>query len=158
VAEIDKKSKSSMKHIVRVASSELKGDLPTKLALTRIRGVGDVMADAIMKVLKLEPSYTFGMLSDEEIERIEKCVLDPLGHGIPAHLVNARKNPITGRDAHFVGPDLIIHKKNVLDRMKKVKSYKGVRHALGLKVRGQKTKSTGRKGRSMGVSRSKVKK
>ena len=154
----NKQKKIEMRHLVRVAASEIKGELPTRTALTHIRGVGNVMADAVMKVLNLDPTHTFGMLGDEEVEKIERCVIDPLGHGIPAHLVNARKNTMTGDDAHFVGSELIVHKKNVLDRMKKTKSYKGMRHAHGLKVRGQKTKSTGRKGRSMGVSRSKIKK
>ncbi|MBR9682036.1 MAG: 30S ribosomal protein S13 [Candidatus Altiarchaeota archaeon] len=159
MAENSKNQKKvEMRHLVRIASSEIKGELPTKLALTHIKGIGDVMADAVMKVLNLEPTHTFGMLDDAEIERIEKCVLDPRGHGIPLHLLNARKNTITGTDTHFVGPELIIHKKQVLDKMKKTKSYKGMRHAYGLKVRGQKTKSTGRRGKAMGVSRKKIKK
>ncbi|MEM2885380.1 MAG: 30S ribosomal protein S13, partial [Thermoproteota archaeon] len=31
--------------------------------------------------------------------------------------------------------------------------WKGLRHSLGLKVRGQRTKTTGREGRTLGVSR-----
>ena len=149
-------NKKEMRHLVRVASSEIKGELPTKIALTKIKGVGDVMSDAVMKVLQLDPKQTFGLIGDAEIERIEKCLEAPLQHGIPVHLLNARKNTITGTDVHLVGPELIIHKKNVLDIMKKTKSYKGMRHAHGLKVRGQKTKSTGRKGKTMGVSRKKL--
>ena len=56
-----------------------------------------------------------------------------------------------------MGVDMDIHKKKVLDRMKKIKSYKGMRHAHGLKVRGQRTKGTGRKGKTLGVSRAKIK-
>lgn len=159
MAENEKdQNKKEMRHLVRVASSEIKGELPTKIALTKIKGVGDVMSDAVIKVLKLDPNHTFGLLDDAEFERIEKCLNAPMEFGIPVHLMNARKNTITGIDQHLVGPELIIHKKNVLDVMKKTKSYKGMRHAYGLKVRGQRTKSTGRKGKSMGVSRKKIKK
>jgi small subunit ribosomal protein S13 len=41
--------------------------------------------------------------------------------------------------------------------MKRIKSYKGVRHHLGLKVRGQRTRSTGRHGLVVGVVRAKQK-
>ncbi len=40
--------------------------------------------------------------------------------------------------------------------MKETRSWKGNRHARGLKVRGQRTKTAARKGRSVGVSRSRV--
>ena len=47
-------------------------------------------------------------------------------------------------------------KNDDVNRMKKVKSYKGIRHSTGHKVRGQRTYSNGRKGLALGVSRRKV--
>ena len=154
---LTKPNKAEMKHLVRIAATELKGELPTKIALTYIKGVGNRMADAVIEVLKLDPNQTFGTLSDEDIEKIERCIMAPMEHGVPKTLVNARKSPMSGEDQHLVGSDYIINKKDTLDRKKKIKSYRGVRHALGLKVRGQRTKSTGRHGRAMGVSRKKLK-
>ena len=40
--------------------------------------------------------------------------------------------------------------------MKKTHSVKGVRHQLGLRVRGQRTRTTGRGGKSVGVQRKKL--
>jgi len=43
-----------------------------------------------------------------------------------------------------------------INLMKKVRSYKGVRHDRGLRVRGQRSRSTGRKGKTVGVSRASI--
>jgi small subunit ribosomal protein S13 len=37
--------------------------------------------------------------------------------------------------------------------MRKIRCYKGIRHETGQKVRGQRTKSTGRTGTTVGVKR-----
>jgi small subunit ribosomal protein S18e len=42
-----------------------------------------------------------------------------------------------------------------LERMKKCKLHKGLRHYFGLRVRGQHTCSTGRRGKTVGVSKKK---
>jgi small subunit ribosomal protein S18e len=42
-----------------------------------------------------------------------------------------------------------------LERMKKIRAHRGLRHYWGLRVRGQHTKTTGRRGRTVGVSKKK---
>ena len=42
-----------------------------------------------------------------------------------------------------------------LERMKKTRSNRGLRHYWGLKVRGQHTKTTGRRGATLGVIKKK---
>jgi len=42
-----------------------------------------------------------------------------------------------------------------LERMKKIRRHRGLRHYWGLKVRGQRTKTTGRRGATMGVTKKK---
>lgn len=42
-----------------------------------------------------------------------------------------------------------------LERLKKIRLHRGLRHYWGLRVRGQHTKTTGRKGRTVGVSKKK---
>jgi len=79
--------------------------------------------------------------------------LNPIENGIPNWMVNRPKDLRTGEDLHIIGNKLEITVKRDVDRMKKIKSYKGVRHHLKLKVRGQKTKSTGRHGLVVGVMR-----
>ncbi len=67
-----------------------------------------------------------------------------------------RKDPFTGNDLHLLGTDLVVGMKSDIDLMKKMKSWKGVRHAVGLKVRGQCTRTTGRFGAAVGVARKAV--
>ena len=146
---------AELRHIVRVAATELKGDLPTHLALTKIRGVGFMFSNAVLKVLNLDPRRPIGEYSDKELEKIEDCLKNPEKYGIPSWMYNRRKDPFRGKDGHLVGPDLQLQIKQDIDYMKKIKSYRGIRHALGLKVRGQRTRSTGRKGKTVGVQRKK---
>ncbi|MCK5587977.1 MAG: 30S ribosomal protein S13, partial [Candidatus Lokiarchaeota archaeon] len=54
-------------------------------------------------------------------------------------------------DLHLLAARLKLKTKTDVDLMKKLKTHKGIRHAQGLKVRGQRTRTTGRKGRVVGV-------
>ena len=70
-------------------------------------------------------------------------------------MLNRRKDIETGEDKHLLGSDLKLRKEFDLKRMKNIRSYKGVRHALGLPVRGQSTRSHFHKGKSLGVKKPK---
>ncbi|MEM3754499.1 MAG: 30S ribosomal protein S13, partial [Candidatus Bathyarchaeia archaeon] len=114
------------------------------------------MATSIAQVANLDPSIRIGDLSDEDVEKIESIIKDPLKHGIPARLVNRRKDLETGKDFHLIGPDLALRIKSDIDLMKEIRSWKGIRHMYGLKVRGQRTRTTGRTGKTVGVRRKAV--
>jgi small subunit ribosomal protein S13 len=45
--------------------------------------------------------------------------------------------------------------KDDINRLKMIRCYRGVRHESGHKVRGQRTRSNGRKGLTLGVSKNK---
>ena len=79
----------------------------------------------------------------------------PLESGMPLWMVNRRRDYEDNKDKHLVTTDLMFTKDNDLKRLKKIKSYRGVRHTQGLPVRGQRTKSNFRKskGKVMGVKR-----
>jgi small subunit ribosomal protein S13 len=70
-------------------------------------------------------------------------------------MLNRRKDMETGEDRHLTTADLKFFNDNDIKMMKKMRSYKGIRHMEGLPVRGQKTKSKFRKnkGKVMGVKR-----
>jgi SSU ribosomal protein S13P len=70
-------------------------------------------------------------------------------------MYNRRKDYETGIDLHLVTNDVIFYARNDIEREKKIKSWRGVRHALGLKVRGQRTRTTGRTGITVGVRKGK---
>jgi small subunit ribosomal protein S13 len=64
---------------------------------------------------------------------------------IPSFLKNRQKDFTTGKDEHLFGPDLTLKGEFDIKRLRKIKSYKGIRHTNKLPVRGQRTKSHFRK-------------
>ncbi|MCW4016235.1 MAG: 30S ribosomal protein S13 [Candidatus Bathyarchaeota archaeon] len=143
-------------HIIRFAGADIEGTQPVTYALTNIKGVGIKLANAIIEKTGISPETRMGFLSSADIEKIEDAITNPVKHGIPVWLLNRRKDLDTGQDIHLLGTDLIVQTKNDIEQMKKIRSWKGFRHSYGLKVRGQRTKSTGREGKAMGVKRKQV--
>ncbi len=139
--------------ILRFMGSDIDGTKKVTYGLGKIRGVGPNFAHAVVKVTRINPDARMGALSETELSRIEDAIRDPLKHGIPVRMVNRRKDIDTGRDMHLVGPDLALRTKADIDLMKDIRSWKGVRHSLGLKVRGQRTRTTGRSGKAVGVKK-----
>jgi small subunit ribosomal protein S13 len=145
---------SDFKYIIRIANSDVSGEERVGNALTSIRGVGPRISSAIIRKLGLDPSEMAGKLDDKNIADIENTIMN-LNEHIPDWLLNRQKDYDTGEDIHSVSVELKMTNDEDLNRMKKVKSYRGIRHASGHKVRGQRTYSNGRKGLALGVSRKK---
>src|SRR5256884_1252918 len=139
--------------ILRFMGTDIDGTKKVAYGLGKIRGVGPNLAFAVVRAAKINPEARMGALSDGELSRVEDVIKDPLKHGIPPRMVNRRKDIETGRDMHLVGADLALKIKSDIDLMKDIKSWKGVRHSLGLKVRGQRTRTTGRSGKAVGVKK-----
>ncbi len=142
---------SEYRHIVRVSGTDIDGSKKITYGLTRIKGVGFTLANAIIRVLDLRHDARIGELSENEIRKIEDAIAEPTKYGVPGWLFNRRKDVRTGRTLHIIGSDLDLKIKEDVDLMKELKSWKGIRHSLGLKVRGQRTKTTSRMGRAVGV-------
>jgi len=148
-------SDSDFKYIIRIANSDVSGEERLANALTSIRGIGPRISNAIVQKLKLDPNKLAGKLDDKNVVDIENAIMN-LNDYVPDWLLNRQKDYDTGEDVHPVSVELKMTHDEDLNRMKKVKSYKGIRHASGHKVRGQRTYSNGRKGLALGVSRKKV--
>jgi len=141
----------------RKLRSQVDGNAKIEYGLTQIRGVGRRFAQAVVRVAKIDPDSRIGAIPEKDLNRIEEIIIDPITNGIPAWMVNRKKDLVTGENLHIIGNRLELSVRRDIDRMKRIRSYKGVRHHRGLKVRGQKTKSTGRHGLVVGVIRSKIK-
>ena len=141
----------------RKLRSQVDGNAKIEHGLTQIRGVGRRFAQAIVRVAKIDPDLRIGAIPEKDLNRIEEIIIAPITNGIPVWMVNRKKDLVTGEDLHIIGNRLELSVRRDIDRMKRIRSYKGVRHHRGLKVRGQKTKSTGRHGLVVGVIRSKMK-
>jgi small subunit ribosomal protein S13 len=141
------------RHIVRISGTDIDGSKKLVYGITKIRGLGISLAGAIVKAADLKPEMRIGNLTESDVQKIEDLIVDPIKYGIPPRLVNRRKDLSSGRDLHLIGPDLTLATKTDIDFMKDIKSWRGIRHSLGLKVRGQRTKTTGRKGKAVGVKK-----
>lgn len=142
------------RHIVRIAGRDLDGTKKLVPAISEIKGVGDSYANAITATLKLDNKLRLGQLSDRQLQQVESALRDGSSLNLPSWLLNRRKDVDSGANLHRIGSDLDFMIKNDIDREKNVLSWRGVRHSLGLKVRGQRTRTTGRKGRTVGVKKS----
>ncbi len=143
-------------YIVRLHGSNLDGTKLLPYALCDLKGVGIRVSKTMIKKLGLDPSLRMGTLSEADVRRLEEILDNPVSGGIPNWMLNRRKDLETGKDIHLLGSDLTLRVRDDIDLMKETRSWKGNRHARGLKVRGQRTKTAARKGRSVGVSRSRV--
>ena len=138
------------RHIVRVVNTDLDGSKQLTTAMRKIKGVSFMFANAVCSIAGVEKSKSTGQLSQDEVERLEAVLKDPLSKGIPEWMANRRKDMETGSDAHLIGAELRFTKENDIKTMRKIKSFRGTRHSAGLPLRGQRTKSNFRKKKSKG--------
>jgi small subunit ribosomal protein S13 len=148
-------SMAEVKKIVRIAGADMIGEVQLISALRKVKGVSHSYANAVVRALGLDPKRPVGGLSKEEMEKIADAMKNPTNHGIPKFMLNRQKDFDTGEEKHLISSDIELVQSFDLKRLKKIKSYRGFRHSYGLKVRGQRTKSTGRKGSTVGVKRKK---
>ncbi|MBI2079690.1 30S ribosomal protein S13 [Candidatus Micrarchaeota archaeon] len=149
----------TFKGIVRIAGKDIRGQVKLRQALTYVRGIGTNLSYPISKLLHSElnigPDTRVGDLSEGQIENIDK-VLFSIGDyatKVPQFLFNRRADFVDGSNKHAIMNDLIFAVKQDIEREKKAYSWKGYRHSYGQKVRGQRTRNTGRTGMAVGVLR-----
>ena len=147
-------NETDFKYIVRVADTDLPGEGKLVNTLPEIKGIGTRSGLALIRAIGLNPDKIVGELEDAEIELINESV-EKIDEYLHKCMLNRIKDYETGNDLHFVSIDVSTMVGDDINRMKKIKSYKGVRHQSGHKVRGQRTYSNGRKGLALGVSKKK---
>ena len=96
-----------------------------------------------------------GELTQEEVERLVTIIQNPRQFKVPDWMLNRKKDVKDGKFSQVVSNTLDMKLREDLERLKKIRAHRGLRHYWGLRVRGQKTKTTGRKGRTVGVSKKK---
>jgi small subunit ribosomal protein S13 len=147
---------TSFRHIIRIAETDIPGNLGLVWGLAKVKGIGYNTAVAICRKLGLNPNMPIGYLSDDEVTQIEEVVKNPKKFGLPLWILNRRSDVETGEDLHLVSSELIYYARRDIEREVKIRSWRGVRHSLGYKVRGQKTHTTGRVGPVVGVQKKKA--
>ena len=141
-------SSGEFTHILRIQNTNVDGKRNIVYALTAIPGVGRRFSNMVCKRAKVDLAKRAGELAPEKIEQIVEIIKKPQDYGLPAWFFNRQKDYKTGETMHVHANALQTSLRDDLERLKKVRVHRGLRHYWGLTVRGQHTKTTGRKGKS----------
>ncbi len=144
--------KEDFRYIVRMANTDLDGTRSVPYSLTAISGVGIRVAEALTDSVSVPRKELLGNLSEAQTDQIEQTLTN-LGEAFPPWMVNRPKDWETGLDFHAFGSDWDVRVRDDVNRMKMIRSYKGIRHETNQKVRGQRTRSNGRTGLTVGVTK-----
>ena len=149
-------SASEYKHILRIAGKDVEGSKKLLVALSQVKGVGYNFAQVLTQSLGINPNTRVGFLTDSQIKEIEQALANPAKVGVPEWYLNRKKDMDSGTTHHLITSDLDFSIGNDIAREKTIMSWRGYRHMFGLSVRGQCTRTTGRKGGAVGVKKVKM--
>merc|ERR1712072_722674 len=141
-------------HILRVLNTNVDGRQNVPFAITSIKGVGRRFANMVCKKAEVNLNKRAGELTSEEIEKLIAVIQRSLQF-LPPWFVNRKKDIKDGKTSHVYANLLDTKMRESLERLWKVRAHRGLRHGWGLRVRGQKTCTTGRHGKTVGVARKK---
>jgi len=149
------KKGAEFQHILRVLNTNIDGRHKVMFALTAIKGVGRRFANVVCKKAEINMKKRAGELTNEELDKIVTIIQHPRQYKIPDWFLNRQKDIRDGKYSQVTANNLDSKLREDLERLKKIKAHRGIRHYHGLRVRGQHTKTTGRKGRTVGVLKKK---
>jgi small subunit ribosomal protein S13 len=147
----DAEEEEDIRYFVRIGQTDLDGTKSVERSLTDMQGIGRRAARIIAEKAGVDRRQTFGALEDDDIDEIVGLV-EGYADEVPEWLANHRQDFFSGETTHETGNDLQLTRRQDINRMKMIDSYRGVRHKRGQKVRGQRTKSTGRTEGTIGVN------
>ncbi|KAK6141343.1 hypothetical protein DH2020_024893 [Rehmannia glutinosa] len=168
-------------HILRVQNTNVDGKQKIMFALTSIKGIGRRFANIVCKKADVDMNKRAGELSNAEIDSLMVIVANPRQFKIPDWFLNRKKDYKDGKFSQVTSNALDMKLRDDLERLKKIRfdfsllgilsrlqcfffiylfffcashrNHRGLRHYWGLRVRGQHTKTTGRRGKTVGVSK-----
>jgi small subunit ribosomal protein S13 len=160
VCSSDLKTEQKLTNIVRIAGRDINGEYNIVAALWNIKGISHNLAQAIALVTQrkygISETTSIGSLDEANLAKLESVIKEPGKYGVPVYMLNRRNDIDTGTDLHFVGTDLIVKIKQDMENGIKLQSWIGFRRQYGQKVRGQRTRSTGRTGKTVGVTKKRI--
>ncbi len=140
--------------LVRIMGYDIPGSKKLYPGLTRIKGVSWAISNIACIKLGFDRTKRISDLSKPDIAKLEDF-LKKLP--VSDYLKNRRLDPESGESKHLYGVDLDMAKSFDIKRLRGIKSYRGIRHAAKLPVRGQRTRSHFRaKGKAVGVKKKKL--
>lgn len=151
-------AKAETRRIVRFLAIDIAGETPVGRALRKIPGISFMMGNAILHKTGVDGKRKIGNMADSEIKALEAFVkeLAKDGRELPAWMLNRRKDIASGSHAHVCGSERDFKKMEDINFLKKMRVYRGIRHELGQPVRGQRTRSSFRTQKTVGVAKKKI--
>uniref|UniRef100_A0ACD5WCR8 Uncharacterized protein n=2 Tax=Avena sativa TaxID=4498 RepID=A0ACD5WCR8_AVESA len=140
-------------HILRVLNTNVDGKQKIMFALTSIKGIGRRFSNIACKKADIDMNKRAGELTTEEMDRLMTVVQNPRQFKVPDWFLNRKKDYKDGRFSQVVSNQVDMKLRDDLERLKKIRNHRGLRHYWGVRVRGQHTKTTGRRGKTVGVSK-----
>ncbi|MFB6268827.1 MAG: 30S ribosomal protein S13 [Halobacterium sp.] len=147
----EQEADEDIRYFVRIGQTDLDGTKTVERALAELDGVGRRVARVVAEQADIDRTATIGRLDDDAIDSI-KTAVNEFADNAPEWLANRRKDFYSGETQHITGNDVNLTRDQDINRMQMIRSYKGIRHERGQKVRGQRTKSTGRTEGTIGVN------
>lgn len=138
-------------------NTNIDGRIKVPFALTSIKGIGRRFSFLCLRKADIDTNKRAGELSEEEVDRVLTIISNPRQYKIPDWFLNRQKDVKDGKYSQVTSNGLDNKLREDFERLKKIRSHRGLRHYWGLRVRGQHTKTTGRRGRTVGVSKKKGK-
>ena len=142
-------------HILRMQNTNVDGKHKVMFALRVIKGIGRRFANLVCKIAQIDLSRRAGELTEAEQNKISDILAKPLDYGIPKWFLNRQRCIKDGSFSQLISNVCDTRLREDLERMKKMRLHRGLRHYWGIKVRGQRTKSSGRTGKTLGVTKKK---
>ena len=143
------------KYIVRIANTDIDGKKTVEQGLASIKGIGIRLGEILADKAGIDRKYKIGDLSDEDVDKLIE-VVTKVNEMTPPWTLNRQHDIETGADLHIYGAEIFTYKREDLNRLKKIRCYRGIRHERGHKVRGQRTRANGRTGLTVGVVKKSV--
>ena len=109
--------------MARIVGVEIPGDKRIDIALRYVYGIGPSVANEIIDRTGIDPAVRAKDLSEEQLANIVKAIQD---------------------GQYMIEGDLRREVGTHLKRLQGIRSYRGLRHARGLPVRGQRTSTNAR--------------
>ena len=143
-----------LRELVRIHNTDIEGTMNMYAGLTRIKGVSWGISNAVCKILAIDKGTKVGTLTDDEIKKVEIAIKN-VHKELPYYMLNRPRGPEGAK--HLIMSDMELQHSMEIRKLREIQSYRGIRHALGLPVRGQRTRSHFRRGRAVGVEKKKLK-
>lgn len=108
--------------MARISGVNIPREKRVEISLTYIYGIGLTTANKILKTLKIDKNIRVKDLSEDQVNALRQMI----------------------EKTYKVEGELKRDKLSNIKRLKEIKAYRGTRHAKGLPVRGQRTKTNSR--------------